>query len=79
MDAGAVGGWDYENYDYDQDGVYAIGFKGTGKGKGGKGKGECYNCEATGHLSRECPQQAKAKAKDFKENATTRRYGPSGP
>ncbi len=31
MDLGAVGGWDYENYDYDQDGVYAIGFKGKGK------------------------------------------------
>ena len=35
MDVGAVGGWSWE--DYDQDGVYAIGFK--GKGKGGKGKG----------------------------------------
>ncbi len=35
MDVGSVGGWDCENYDYDQDGVYAIGFK--GKGKGGEG------------------------------------------
>ncbi len=37
MDMGAVGGWIWE--DYDQDGVYAIGFKGKGKGKGGNGKG----------------------------------------
>ncbi len=41
MDVGAVGGWSWE--DYDQDGVFEIGFKGKGKGKGegGKGKGEC--------------------------------------
>jgi hypothetical protein len=35
MDVGVVGGWGWE--DYDQDGVYAIGFK----GKGGKGKRDC--------------------------------------
>ncbi len=35
IDVGAVGAWDYENYDYDRDGIYEIGLK--GKGKGGKG------------------------------------------
>jgi hypothetical protein len=52
MDVGAVGGWDYEDYDYDQDVVYAIGFKGKGKGsKGGKVKRECYNGGSTGRFS----------------------------
>ncbi len=35
MEEGGVAGW---GYDFDQDGVYAIGFKGVGNGKGGKGR-----------------------------------------
>ncbi len=65
MDVGAVGGWSWEGYD--QDGVCAIGFKGKSKGKGGKGKGECYNCESTGHFSRESlqPYTGKGEHKGF--------------
>jgi hypothetical protein len=37
MDERAVGGWTWE--DYDQDGVYAIGFKNKDKDKRGKGEG----------------------------------------
>ena len=39
-----------------------------GKGKKGKGKGEwvetreCHNCHKTGHLARDCPEPAKARA-----------------
>ncbi len=54
-DVGAVTGWEYD-YDCDQDGVYAIGFKGKGKDKGGNGgkvKIKCYNCGSAGHFWRE--------------------------
>ncbi len=66
MDVGAVGGWDYENYNYVQDGVYAIGFKGKRKGKGskgGKGRVECYSCGSTGPFPRERPHPYKGKGK----------------
>ena len=63
MDVGAVGGYGWEEQYFDQDGVYAIGFKGKGKGNGAKGKGYWYNCGATGHCSRECPHPNKGKSK----------------
>ncbi len=40
MDVGAVGGWDYVNYDYDHDSVYAIEVKGTGGQRKQRRKGQ---------------------------------------
>ncbi len=61
MDVGAVGGYDWEEQYYDQDGVFAISFKGKGMGKGIKGKGECYDWGATGNFSKECQHPNKGK------------------